>query len=42
MSSAKWNWTPRAKAIGEVIQVITAIGVIWFLASAYWFMLGGQ
>lgn len=36
-----WNWTPRAKAIGMVIQAIGFIGFAWLLMSAGWFMLGG-
>jgi len=42
MNLDKWNWTPRARAIGEIGQALTVIATMWFFVSAYWFILGGQ
>jgi len=37
-----WNWTPRAKLIGESIIAFATIGAIWILFVGTWFALGGN
>ena len=34
-----WNWTPRAKAIGAVLQALAVIGAAWVLFVGTWFAL---
>ncbi len=36
-----WNWTPRAKVIGAVLQALAVIGAAWVLFVGTWFALGG-
>ena len=37
-----WNWTPRAKVIGTLLQAFAIIGIGWVLFVGTWFILGGQ
>jgi len=36
-----WNWTPRARFIGEVLKAVAVIGAAWILFAGTWFALGG-
>jgi len=37
-----WNWTPRARMIGTVIQAFAVIGIGWILFVGLWSALGGN
>jgi hypothetical protein len=37
-----WNWTPRAKMIGESLIAFATIAAIWILFVGTWFALGGN
>lgn len=35
-------WTPLARLIGLVIEVVLVIGIGWVLFIGTWFILGGK
>jgi hypothetical protein len=37
-----WNWTPRAKMIGALLQAVAVIGIGYVLFVGTWFALGGK
>jgi hypothetical protein len=37
-----WNWTPRAKMIGTLLQAIAVVGIGYVLFVGTWFALGGN
>ena len=37
-----WNWTPLARTIGLVIEVVLILGIGWVLFVGTWFALGGR
>jgi hypothetical protein len=37
-----WNWTPRAKMIGTLLQAVAVIGIGYVLFVGTWFALGGN
>jgi hypothetical protein len=37
-----WNWTPRARFIGELLTALAVVGAVWFLFVGTWFALGGN
>jgi len=37
-----WNWTPRARMIGKVLQALAVIGIGWVLFVGTWYALGGN
>ena len=37
-----WNWTPRARMIGDLILALGVIGAGWILFVGTWFALGGS
>jgi hypothetical protein len=37
-----WNWTPRAKMIGTLLQAIAIVGICYVLFVGTWFALGGN
>jgi len=39
---SKWNWTTRAKFIGELLKAVAVIGAAWILFAGTWFALGGK
>jgi len=41
ISMTNWNWTPRARFIGEVLKAVVVIGAAWILFAGTWFALGG-
>ena len=36
-----WNWTPRARMIGTLLQAVVVVGAVWVLFVGTWFALGG-
>jgi hypothetical protein len=38
----EWNWTPRAKVLGEILTALAVIGTGWILFVGTWFALGGN
>ncbi len=36
------NWTPRAKALGEILMALGVVGAGWVLFVGTWFALGGN
>jgi len=42
ISMNNWNWTPRARMIGELLSVVSTIAVMWLLFVGTWFALGGH
>jgi hypothetical protein len=42
VSVSNWNWTPRARMIGTLLQAIAVIGIGWFLFAGTWFAIGGM
>jgi hypothetical protein len=39
---SNWNWTPRARMIGDLLTALGIIAVGWVLFVGTWFMLGGN
>jgi len=37
-----WNWTPRARFIGNLLTAFAVIGIGWILFIGTWFALGGN
>jgi len=37
-----WNWTPRAKFLGTLLQAGIVISIIWILFMGTWYALGGN
>jgi hypothetical protein len=37
-----WNWTPRARLIGNVIAAIGILAIGWILFVGTWYALGGK
>ena len=37
-----WNWTPRARMIGALLQALAVIGAGWVLFVGTWYALGGS
>ena len=37
-----WNWTPRAKMIGTLLQAVTVVGIGYVLFVGTWYALGGN
>jgi uncharacterized membrane protein len=37
-----WNWTPRAKMIGALLQAVAVVGIGWVLFVGTWYALGGN
>jgi hypothetical protein len=37
-----WNWTPRARFIGTLLQAVAFVGIAWVLFVGIWFALGGN
>jgi hypothetical protein len=37
-----WNWTPRARFIGELLIAIGVVAAGWVLFVGTWFALGGN
>jgi hypothetical protein len=37
-----WNWTPRAKMIGALLQAIAVVSIGYVLFVGTWFALGGN
>jgi hypothetical protein len=37
-----WNWTPRAKMIGTLLQAVAVVGIGYVLFVGTWFALGGN
>jgi len=37
-----WNWTPRARMIGNVIAAAGFIAASWILFTGTWYALGGK
>jgi hypothetical protein len=37
-----WNWTPRARFIGTLLQAVAFFGIGWVLFVGIWFALGGN
>ncbi len=37
-----WNWTPRARFIGELLTALAVVGAVWVLFVGTWFALGGN
>jgi hypothetical protein len=37
-----WNWTPRAKMIGTLLQAIGVVSIGYVLFVGTWFALGGN
>lgn len=37
-----WNWTPRARALGEILTALAVIGTGWILFVGTWYALGGN
>jgi hypothetical protein len=37
-----WNWTPRARMIGDLLAAAGIIAAGWVLFVGTWFMLGGN
>jgi hypothetical protein len=37
-----WNWTPRAKFIGELLTAVAVVAAGWVLFVGTWFALGGN
>jgi hypothetical protein len=37
-----WNWTPRARFIGELLAAVAVIAASWILFVGTWFALGGN
>ncbi len=37
-----WNWTPRARLIGELLTAIGVVATGWVLFVGTWFALGGN
>jgi hypothetical protein len=37
-----WNWTPRAKKLGEIIQALVVVFAVWILFVGTWFAMGGN
>jgi hypothetical protein len=39
---SNWNWTPRARLIGELLTAIGVVATGWVLFVGTWFALGGN
>jgi hypothetical protein len=39
---SNWNWTPRAKFIGNLLNAIGVVGAAWIIFVGTWFALGGN
>jgi hypothetical protein len=37
-----WNWTPRAKLVGELLTALGVVAASWILFVGTWFALGGN
>jgi hypothetical protein len=37
-----WNWTPRARLIGDFLTALAIVGAGWVLFVGTWFALGGN
>jgi hypothetical protein len=37
-----WNWTPRARFIGELLTAVAVVAAGWVLFVGTWFALGGN
>jgi len=37
-----WNWTPRARLIGNTLSAVAVVGAMWVLFVGTWFALGGN
>ena len=39
---SNWNWTPRARFIGNLLSAVAVIGAAWIIFVGTWFALGGN
>ena len=37
-----WNWTPKAKTLGTIIQALVVVIAGWILFVGTWFAMGGN
>lgn len=37
-----WNWTPRARLIGNIFTAAGVVAIGWLLFVGTWFALGGN
>jgi hypothetical protein len=37
-----WNWTPKARFIGNLLSAFAVVGTMWVLFVGTWFALGGN
>ena len=37
-----WNWTPRARFIGTLLQAVAVVGIGWVLFVGTFYALGGK